>query len=160
MDGGYRRRPFAAALPRNAALDLPRTKREPATMALMIQTLASGVAIFILAALAWRFGVGRHPAVLTDAHARALLADEFPGAAIGSIWLAADGRSALARSGGEALIVYSVGDGHVVRSAPWANIAAGEVIGTRVLVRLHDRSAPRAAFRIGPGAKWPPAQDA
>ena len=130
------------------------------TTAYLFQTAGSGVAILILAALAWKLGVGRHPGALSEDHARALLVNEFPSTSIGRIWLAADGRSALARSGEEALIVYAIGDGHVVRAAPWASIASAKAKGERRLVTLNDRSAPRAAFRLGEGAVWPPVLDA
>ena len=130
------------------------------TIAFLIQTAVSGVAILILAGLAWRLGVFRHPKALDEAQARTLLADEFPDAAPGKVWLATDGRSALARSGDDALILYCAGDGHVIRRTPWSAIAAGEIKGGQALVRLADRSAPRAAFRLGESAVWPPALEA
>ena len=128
-------------------------------IAYLVQTAASGMAILILAGLAWRFGVGRHPKAMSEDTARALFADEFPDMAIGQIWLAADARSALARSGEAALIVYAVGDGHVVRSAPWASLTGAKSKGQRMFLSLNDRSAPRAIFRLGDGAAWPPALD-
>ncbi len=130
------------------------------TVAFLIQTAVSAVAILIMAGLAWWLGVFRHPKALDEAQGRALLADEFPEARLGQVWLAADGRSMLARAGDEALILYCAGDGHVMRRAPWANVASGEVRGDRALVRLADRSAPRAAFRLGEGAVWPPVLEA
>ena len=126
------------------------------TIAYLIQTAASAVAILALAALAWKFGVGRHPTALSEAEARAIMAEELPSMAIGRIWLAADGRAALARSGDEALILYAVGDGHIARTAPWTSLAASQVKKGRVLVALADRSAPRASFTIGDGGAWPP----
>ncbi len=126
------------------------------TIAYMIQTAASAAAILILAALAWKFGVARHPAALTEDRARALLSEEFPGAVFGPLWLAHDGQAALARSGEEALIVYTVGDGHLARTLPWSILVAGKVKGGRVLVRVPDRTAPRVDFTIQPGAVWPP----
>jgi hypothetical protein len=130
------------------------------TIAYLIQTAASAAAILALAGLAWRFGVARHPEVLTKDQARALLAQEFPGLTFGPIWLAPDGCSALARSQDEALILYAVGDGHLARAVPWAVLTEGQTKGAKVVVRMPDRTAPRAAFAVEPGAVWPPALDA
>lgn len=130
------------------------------SVAYLIQTAASGVAILILAALAWKFGVARHPGPLTKERALSLMALDRPADALGPVWLAADGRSALARAGSEAVILYAVGDGHVVRTLPWDSLARGEVRNGRVRLLLADRSAPFAWLTIGEGAAWPPALDA
>ena len=122
----------------------------------MIQLLVSAVAVAALVGLTAWLGVPRAAPVLDEAHARTLLAEEFPDADLGRLWIASDGASALARAGEEALIVYRAGDGYVIRSAPWTSVEAGVVKDRRAILKLGDVAAPRAVFALPDGATWPP----
>jgi hypothetical protein len=127
------------------------------TPAYLIQTLVSFLAILVLVGIAWWAKIARHAPDLDEASARALIADEFPDHAIGAVWVAADHRAALARSGDEALIVYRAGDGYVARSLPWARLGEGKAVRDGVALKLADFTAPRARFALAEGATWPPA---
>ncbi len=129
---------------------------ETMTAAFLIQLAVSALAVAALVGLAAWLGVPREAPVLDEAHARTLLAEEFPDADLGKLWIAADGLSALARSGDEALIVYRAGDGYVIRAAPWSAVQAGVVKGHRAILKLDDVAAPRAVFALAEGATWPP----
>ena len=127
------------------------------TPAYIIQTLVSFLAILMLVGIAWWAKIARHAPDLDEASARALIAVEFPDHAVGAVWVAADHRSALARSGDEALIVYRAGDGYVARSTPWVRLAEGRPGKGVVALKLADFTAPRARFTLAEGATWPPA---
>ena len=124
--------------------------------AFLIQLLVSAVAVAALVGLTAWLGVPRAAPVLDKAHARALLADEFPDANLGRLWIAPDGAAALARVGEEALIVYRAGDGYVIRSAPWTSVESGVVSGGRAILKLGDVAAPRAIFALPDDSSWPP----
>jgi hypothetical protein len=124
--------------------------------AFFIQLLISALAVAALVGLAAWLGVPREAPLLDDAHARRLLAEEFPDAAVGRLWVAADGASALGRAGDEALIVYRAGDGYVIRAAPWSSVASGVVRNGRAVLKLDDVAAPLARFALTDGATWPP----
>jgi hypothetical protein len=126
--------------------------------AFLTQLLISGAAIAALIGLSAWLGVPRDAGTLDEAKARRLLAEEFPEAPVHTLWLSADGGGALAKCGGEALIVYRAGDGHVIRSAPWSIVGAGVVNNGRAVLKLDDVTAPRAAFKLAEGASWPPTE--
>jgi hypothetical protein len=123
--------------------------------AFVIQTLISAAAIAGLVWLAaWaRIAAPRPP--LDAAAARALIAEEFPAARIEGVWIAADGRSALARAGDQALVVYLRGDDYVARAVAWAEAAATRPDGGAVQLSFHDIAAPGA--RLAVDGVWPPA---
>jgi hypothetical protein len=123
--------------------------------AFLIQTLISALAIGGLIWLAaWaRIAAPRPP--LDAAAARALIAEEFPNARLDGVWVAADGRAALARAGDLALVVYLRGDDYVARSLPWRELAAAPVHDGAVRLAFHDVAAPGA--RIALAGAWPPA---
>jgi hypothetical protein len=124
-------------------------------MAFVVQFLGSLVAIAVLVGLVAGLGSPREAGPLDAARARALLAEAFPDAEIGPIWIAADGLGAIARAGDQGLILYRAGDGHVIRSAPWRAVAAATIRQGRAILRLDDVSAPQARFTVGDGP-WPP----
>jgi hypothetical protein len=126
-------------------------------MAFFVQFIGSVIAVAALVGLAGWLGSPREAGPLDETRARTLLAEEFPDAPIGPIWIAADGLSALARAGDRGLILYRAGDGHVIRSAPWSSVAAAPVSAGRAAVRLDDVSVPRVRFTVG-DAPWPPAE--
>ena len=88
-------------------------------MAFLIQLAVSAVAVLALVALAAWAKIERHAPALDAAHARAVLADDFPDHAIEALWTAPDGSRALARSGGELLSVRRLGDGYVTAAEPY-----------------------------------------
>ncbi|MDR3513439.1 MAG: hypothetical protein P4L73_17510 [Caulobacteraceae bacterium] len=130
------------------------------TWAFVIQTTVSALAILGLVALAgWaRIAAPRPP--LDAAAARAVLAEEFPDSRIGAVWIAADGRAAVARAGEEALIVWLRGDDYVARQAPWSALATAQVSAGTARLAFHDVAAPAARLAVGALAPWPPALEA
>ena len=127
------------------------------TLAFLLQTFASLIAILLLVALAAWARIARPTPALDETSALALIADEFPDLAPGPVWVAADGSAAAARAGEEALVVYRAGDGYVARSLPWARFMAGEAVGGVVALRLADIAAPRLRLKLGESGEWPPA---
>ncbi len=125
--------------------------------AALIQLAISAVAVALMVGLAAWMTHGRAAPPLDDAEARRWLADEFPDLAIEGLWLAADGKGAVARSGDQALVLNRVGDGYAARRLPWAKACAARVKDGRVVIALSDPGAPRAALAF---AAWPPLMSA
>lgn len=88
-------------------------------MPFLIQLLASATAVAALVGLAAWAKIERPVPPLDEAHARSVLADDFPDHPIEALWTAPDGSRALARSGGELLSVRRVGDGYVASAEPF-----------------------------------------
>jgi len=126
------------------------------TLAFLLQTLASLVAIGLLVLLAAWAKISRPASSLDEESARNLMAEEFPDHAFGRVWVAADGDAAVARSEDEALLVYRSGDGYVARSLPWPELAKAAASGGEVAVKLQDLTAPVARLALAEGAAWPP----
>ena len=123
--------------------------------AALIQLAASAAAVALMVGLAAWATRGRGAPPLDEAAARALLAEEFPGRGIDRLWLAADGRGALAKAGGAALVLTRMGDGFAARQVPWAQALAARVKDGQVRIPLADVAAPRAVLAL---AAWPPAE--
>ena len=121
--------------------------------AYLIQTATSAAAVAVLVGLAAWAKIAKPGAPLDEVRARKLLADEFPGRAIDELWVAVDGRGALARSGASALMLCEVGDGYVARQVPWAQALAASFKDGRIIVNLADVGAPRALIAL---TAWPP----
>jgi len=121
--------------------------------AFLIQLIGSAVAVAALVGIAAWARIARPQPPLDDATARALLADEFPSRPIEALWLAVDGKGALARSGELALVLSRIGDGHVARQIPWRSALDARVSAGRLVLELHDVGAPRAMLAL---ASWPP----
>lgn len=132
----------------------------PVTLAFLLQTAASCVAIALMVAFAAWANIARPTAPLDEAAITGLLAFEFPGAPIDGVWISADRRGAIARSRDQALLVYRAGDGYVARSTAWSEVAKAAPKDGRLILRLPDVGAPRASFVLGEGAGWPPALEA
>jgi hypothetical protein len=126
----------------------------------VIQTLVSTAAIAGLVALAAWARIAAPRAPLDLARARALISEEFPTARIEGVWVAADGRAALARTGGRALVVFLRGDDYVARAMAWSEAAAARIEGGAVRLAFGDIAAPGARLVLGEGAAWPPALEA
>jgi hypothetical protein len=121
--------------------------------AFVIQTLASAVAVALMVAIAAWARIARPAPALDEPLARQLLADEFPGRPIERLWIAADGRGALARSGGSALVLCRMGDGMMARQLDWDQALRARYAGGRLTLELKDVGAPRAVIAL---AAWPP----
>jgi hypothetical protein len=122
----------------------------------VIQTAVSAAAIAGLVALAAWAKIAAPRAALDAQTAKAVLGEEFPDAAIDGVWIAADGKSALARAGDQALIVYLRGDDYVARSLAWNDVAQARVEAGAVRLAFHDIAAPTARLALSANAAWPP----
>ena len=121
--------------------------------AFLIQTLASAVAVALMVGFAAWARISRPAAPLDEAAARVAFAEEFPGRPLDRLWLAADGRAALARSGPSALVICRIGDGLAARQLPWAEALKGRFEAGRLTLELHDPGAPRVVLAL---SAWPP----
>ncbi|MBR7619542.1 hypothetical protein JKL49_09100 [Phenylobacterium sp. 20VBR1] len=119
-----------------------------------IQFAGSFAAVALLVALAAWAKIAKPMSPLSDARARALFADEFPGKVLDGLWVANDGRGALARSGASALVLCEVGDGYAARHIPWAQAVAASFRDGVLKLDLADIAAPRARLAFD---SWPPA---
>lgn len=124
------------------------------SQAFFVQFAASAGAIAVLVGLAAWAKIAKPMTPLTDAKALDLLAQEFPGRPIERIWVAVDGRGALAKSGAAALVLCEVGDGYVARHIPWTQAVASSFRDGVVRLDLSDVAAPLARLAL---QNWPPA---
>jgi hypothetical protein len=122
----------------------------------LVQFLASAAAIAVLVGLAAWAKIAKPMTPLTDERARRLFAEEFPGRPIDRIWVAVDGRGALAKSGAAALVLCEVGDGYVARHIPWTQAVASSFRDGVVRLDLSDVAAPLARLAL---QNWPPAPE-
>lgn len=122
----------------------------------LIQTALSGVAVLVLVGLAAWAKIAKPMSPLDDGRAARLLAEEFPGRRLDQVWVAVDGRGALARSGASALILCEVGDHYVARNIPWAQAVQSTFRDGVLKLDLSDVAAPQARLAL---QSWPP-QDA
>lgn len=119
----------------------------------VIQFAVSAVAVALMVGIAAWATRGRHVQALDEAAARRWLADEFPGRAIDGLWLASDGRGAVARSGERAFVLSRMGHGYVARQIAWAQATAAQAERGRVRIPLADVAAPKAVLAL---ETWPP----
>lgn len=124
------------------------------SQAFFVQFAASAAAIAVLVGTAAWAKIAKPMTPLTDAKALELLAQEFPGRPIDRIWVAVDGRGALAKSGAAALVLCEVGDGYVARHIPWTQAVASSFRDGVVRLDLSDVAAPVARLAL---PNWPPA---
>ena len=116
--------------------------------AYIIQFAISAAAIVLLAAVAAWARIPRRVEPLTEASARDLIAEELPDVRIERVWIDADGMAAVARAGGEGVILFRVGDGFTVRTMPWDQVCRAQPLKGRALFRFGDPGAPACAFRL------------
>lgn len=121
--------------------------------AFLIQLAGSAAAVMVLVAIAAWAKIAKPMPPLSDARARVLMAVEFPGKPLDGLWVAVDGRGALARSGPAALVLCEVGDGYVARSIPWAQALSASFRDGVLKLDLADVSAPNARLSF---LSWPP----
>ena len=119
----------------------------------LIQFAVSAVAVALMVALAAWGSRGRGAPPLDEATARRWLEDEFPGRPVDGLWLASDGKGALAKSGDEALVLSRMGVGYAARRIAWASVMVAKVADGRVRIPLGDVAAPQAALAL---SEWPP----
>ncbi|MDG2522451.1 hypothetical protein P7B02_12935 [Caulobacter segnis] len=87
--------------------------------ALLIQLLTSAGMVAGMVAVAWWAKIARPTPPLDETAVRTLLADDFPDIEPDQVWIADQGRGAVARAGDKALVLFRLGDGYVARLAPW-----------------------------------------
>ena len=121
--------------------------------AALIQLAISAFAVALMVGLAAWMTRGRGAPPLDEAQARRWLAEEFPDLAIDGLWLATDGKGAVARSGDQALVLSRMGDGYAARRLAWSKAVAAGLKDGRVRLALSDPGAPRAVLAM---AVWPP----
>lgn len=121
--------------------------------AFLIQFTGSMTAVAILVALAAMARIGRPSPGLDEARARTLLGEDFPDRNIDQLWIAREGRGALARSGACALILIQVGDGYAARRLSWGQASSAMFRNGRLNIRLDEMAAPRAVLAFD---NWPP----
>lgn len=119
----------------------------------LIQFLASVAAVGAIVALASWARIARPAPPLDEARARRLMAQEFPGRALEALWVASDGRGALARSGSAALVLCQAGDGYAARVLPWAQALAGSFRDGWLRLDLGEVGAPQMVIAL---PQWPP----
>lgn len=119
----------------------------------LIQLAGSAAAISLIILLTAWATRGRGAPGLDEAGARRQFGVEFPDMPIEALWLAGDGRGAVARSGERALVLARMGDGYWARQLPWSAAAAVHAEGGKLSLPLREPGAPRAvlAFDV-----WPP----
>jgi len=121
-----------------------------------MQFAASLAAVAALVALAAWAKIAKPMTPLTDERARTLLEQEFPGRRLERIWVAVDGRGALAKSGAAALVLCEVGDGYVARHIPWGQAVASSFRDGVLRLDLSDVAAPLARLAL---LNWPPSPE-
>ncbi|HLZ76093.1 hypothetical protein [Phenylobacterium sp.] len=121
--------------------------------AALIQFAISAVAVAAMVGLAAWATQGRPAPPLDEATARRWLADEFPGRTLDGLWLAADGKGCVARSGDRALVLTRMGLGYAARQVPWRQAAAASFRDGRLSIAFGDVAAPRAVLAM---TAWPP----
>lgn len=126
----------------------------------IVQFAVSIAGIVVLALVAAWARIPRKVASLDESSARAVIAEELPDTLVEKVWVDAAGQAAVAKSGSEGVVLFRVGDGFAVRSAPWAEVAHAAARDGRVVIRFHDPAAPAARFQLSPGATRAPFAEA
>jgi hypothetical protein len=127
------------------------------TAAALIQLAVSALAVALMTLLAAWATRGRGAPPLDEAAARRVLADEFPDDRVDGLWLAADGRGAVARAGDRALVLARIGDRYVARKLGWRDVSAVQIRDGRLRIAFKEPGAPGAVLAI---AAWPPKEAA
>lgn len=112
------------------------------------QFAVSAIAIVVLALVAWWARIPRKVEPLTEASARALIADELPDLRVDRVWVDAAGDTAVAKAGGEGVVLFRVGDSYAVREMPWTQVSRCRLAKGAAVFRFDDPGCPSAAFRL------------
>lgn len=123
------------------------------SQSIIIQVAATAAALAGLLGVAFWAKMAKPLSPLSDQRARALLQSAFPTRSLEQIWVAVDGRGALAKSGAAALVLCEAGDSYVARHIPWAQAVASSFKDGVVRLDLSDVSAPEARLAL---QGWPP----
>lgn len=123
----------------------------------LIQLAGSFAAVMLLVALAAWARLARPTPPLGEDRVRSVMGEEFPGRGIDGLWIADDGRGAIARSGGEALVLFQAGDTYVARSLPWSLAVSAPRKEGVLNLTFDDVAAPRTRLVF---AGWPPQEAA
>lgn len=123
---------------------------------LIMQLAGTAAALAVLGGLAAWAKSAKPMNPLTEDRARHLLGEQFPGRPLDRIWVAVDGRGALAKSGAAALVLCEVGDRYVARHIPWTQAVASSFRDGVVRLDLSDVAAPDARLAL---QSWPPSPD-
>jgi hypothetical protein len=123
------------------------------SIAALMQFAISAIAVALMVGLAAWMTHGRGAPLLDEPTARRWLADEFPGRVLDGLWLADDGKGAVAKSGDRALVLSRMGIGYAARQVPWAQAAGASLKDGRVRIAFTDVAAPRAVLAM---TVWPP----
>lgn len=118
-----------------------------------LQFAATFAAVALLVGLAAWAKMAKPMTPLDEARVLKLLAEQFPGRVVERVWVAVDGRGALAKSGAAALVLCEVGDGYVARHIPWAQAVSSSFRDGVVKQDLSDVAAPNARIAL---QSWPP----
>lgn len=118
-----------------------------------LQFAATFGSIALLAGLAAWAKMAKPMTPLDDVRVLKLLAEQFPGRVVERVWVAVDGRGALAKSGAAALVLCEVGDGYVARHIPWAQAISSSFRDGVIKLDLSDVAAPNARIAL---QSWPP----
>jgi hypothetical protein len=121
--------------------------------AFLVQTALSGLAVLALVGVAGWAKIAKPMPPLNDARALQLLGQEFPGRRLDRVWVAVDGRGAVAKSGAMALVLCEVGDHYVARNIPWAQAISSSFRDGVLKLDLSDVAASQARLAL---QAWPP----
>ena len=116
------------------------------------QVVTLAIVGVIMALVAWA-KIPRPTPDLDEADVKRLLADDFPLAPLDQIWLALDGKGAIARSGDAALLLFRLGDSYVTRSMDWSQALKAQPVKGRLRFQFDDFAAPEASLALAPN--WP-----
>ena len=123
------------------------------SQSIVIQVAATAAALAGLLGVAFWAKTAKPLSPLSDERARELLQSAFPSRTLEQIWVAVDGRGALAKSGAAALVLCEAGDRYVARHIPWAQAVASSFKDGVVRLDLSDVAAPEARLAL---QGWPP----
>ena len=123
-------------------------------MAPLVQQIAvSCIIVMVLVTVASLASLCRPNGPLNELRVRNLLAEAFPHRVVETVWMGADGRAALAKSGGLALVVCAVGEEFKMRQLPWALALSEGFRSGRLRINLADDSVPNTVISL---TSWPP----
>ena len=126
------------------------------SLAFVIQSAASLVAVAMLVGLAAWARIGRPCPPLDPTSAGQLLAEEFPDERPDYVWVSADGQGVVARARDTALVLFRTGDVYVARSAPWTVVCNTPASEGVVSLKFGEIGAPQARLRLSADVAWPP----
>jgi hypothetical protein len=117
-------------------------------------SLASAVAVLALVAIAWGLGFRKAARLKSEDEARALVAEEAPGATVRSMLLDKQGAAALAQLADDRLVVIrAMGDRFTVRTMP-AGSASISRTATGVRVTFADLGFPELDLATDAPPPW------